>query len=374
MRDQTDKPGEDMSGEADIEPDTWLKLRLLRKVTETAQISSFYLEPVSGGNLPAFKAGQYLTLSIPQAGERPLLRTYTVSSSSADRDFYRITVKREPAPADQPDVAAGIGSTYLHDTLTVGDVIDCLPPRGRFVVDDSARPLVLLSGGVGITPMLAMLAEQAYHRTRRPIWFVHACQTSAHQVLRDEISDLTKIHGGARALSVFETAGTEDTPDHVGHVDMAFLKKHLPFDDYSFYLCGPPGFMAALYEGLTSLNVSEDRIFYEFFGPASVLKPAEQKHVPLTPAADPGANELTVEFATSGQSVSCDGETETVLELARRSGIDAMHSCEEGVCGTCRCRLLEGEIEYMSEPIAYLEDGEILTCISRPKSHLKIDL
>ena len=222
--------------------------------------------------------------------------------------------------------------------------------------------------------MLAMFSEQAHQQSKRPVWFVHACQTAEHQVLPDEVRSIAQLHGNARVFSVLETAGRDDQPDHVGRVDMAFLKKQLPFDDYSFYLCGPPGFMAALYQGLTSLNVSEDRIFYEFFGPASVLKPETSTELAPTAHAEPDADALTVEFVESGRTLSFDSKDGTLLEMAKKQGIDTMHSCEEGICGTCRCKLLAGEVEYLSDPIAYLEDDEILTCICKPKSDLRIEL
>ena len=359
----------DTGREARVRDGQWLALRLARKVRETPLITSVYLEAPDGGPLPPFRAGQYLTISVPQEeGAPPVLRTYTISSAPSDRQTYRLTVKREAG--SETDGPPGIGSTYLHDALAEGDMLTCLPPRGGFVLDDSTRPVVLLSGGVGITPMLAMLAELTEQGGSRPVWFVHACRDSRHRVLSDEIAELARRHGQVRLFSVLEEA--DEDAAHVGRIDMAFLKAHLPFDDYSFYLCGPPGFMASLFGGLTSLNVAEDRIAYEFFGPATVLKSAK---APLPERSEPARGAaVSVEFSASGETVDFSDTSASILDLAREAGLDVVYSCEEGICGTCRCRLLSGEVEYLSEPIAFLEEGEILTCISRPKTDISLDL
>jgi len=353
----------------------WLRLKLVRKVRETAEISSFYFESEDGVPLPGFRAGQYLTLSIQANSKEPVLRTYTLSSSTHELGRYRITVKREGAPADRPDLPSGIGSGFLHDHLSEGDVIPALPPRGRSVLDDSDRPVVLLSGGVGLTPMVAILADLSQAEPRRPVWFIHACRDASHRALHEEVAALAGRHRQAQVLTVFEADTGAARPDAVGLVDMALLQKWLPLDDYSFYLCGPPGFMSALYRGLTGLNIAEDRIAYEHFGPATVLKPATERDAPKVFVASQSAKDgPIVEFGTSGVTATFSNEVPSILDLAKREGLEVLYSCEEGICGTCRCRLIEGEVEYSTEPIAHLDEGEILTCIGRPKTDIKIEL
>lgn len=353
----------------------WRLLRLMRKVQETELISSFYFEPADDAPLVTFSAGQFLTLRIPCSDGPPVLRTYTISSSPAETRHYRLTVKREQAPGDQTDVPDGVGSCFLHRELSVGQCIESLDPRGAFVLDTSDRPVVLMSGGVGVTPMLAMFAELVAKKSTRSVWFIHACQDAAQQAMRDEVLELARCYdGNSHVISVHEAPSAQS--DHTGRIDISLLRSVLPFDDYSFYLCGPPPFMAGLYEGLTGLNVDADRISYEFFGPATVLESSSLRNsAPQQEAtqADVG-DTLLVEFVASGVAANFDTTTPSLLALAKAQHIDVLHSCEEGICGTCRCRLLEGQVEYFGEPIAYLEEGEVLTCISRPKTAVKLDL
>ena len=153
------------------------QFEVVRRVEENDIISSFYLRPADGGALVPFKPGQYLTFRLPaEAG--PIIRTYTLSSGSGDRDHYRITVKREPAPPGRADLPPGVGSTYLHGQVREGTLLGVGAPRGAFVLDEApTRPVLLLSGGVGLTPMVSMLHSLV--RTGRRGWFVHACEDGA---------------------------------------------------------------------------------------------------------------------------------------------------------------------------------------------------
>jgi uncharacterized protein len=357
-------------------PDDRRLLRLVRRVVESSVITSFWFESVDGEPLWPFEAGQYLTIEVPARGV-PMLRTYTISSSSANTSRYRLTVKREPAAAQH--LPPGIASAWLHDDLSVGDRLMAHRPRGHFVLSPSERAVVLMSGGVGITPMVAMLAQLAAQTVRRDVFFLHACLDGSVQALSRNVHDLASAHGQTK-VHVFHERPLPDARlgidfDHEGRIDRTALKNILPFDDYDFYLCGPPGFMAALYDGLTGLNVDPARIAYEFFGPATVLKSNSARNANLPdPADETNSGALTVTFQRSGRTARWTGQHASLLALAQSIGIDQVFSCSEGVCGTCHCTLIDGDVVYSEEPIAFIEGNDILQCIARPKTNVILEL
>lgn len=249
------------------------RFRVLEKRRDNDLITSFVLAPEDPADWCTFHPGQFLSLKIPRTEGRPILRNYSVSSDPAIWGSYRITVKREAAPqADLPD---GIGSSYLHDQIEVGSTLDMAGPRGHFYLDEtSTRPLVLLSGGVGLTPMVAML-HVAARQTGRKIWFIHACRNGDHQALADEVKAVAAQHPMIVSHTVYQSPNDADRIagrfDSEGFIDRECLQALLPPDDYDCYLCGPPAFMQAVYDTLRSLGIPDERIAYEFFGPATVL-------------------------------------------------------------------------------------------------------
>ena len=172
-------------------PGDFRSFRVARKISESTAITSFYLEPADGTALWTVKPGQYLTLKVP-TDTGPVFKTYSVSSDPSETSFYRISVKREARP--EPDLPDGVGSCWLHDTVEVGSEIEVAAPRGVFVLDeDCTHPVILLSGGVGITPLLSML-----HRlvgSRRDVWFIHACEDGDVHAMHDEVRALVETGG-----------------------------------------------------------------------------------------------------------------------------------------------------------------------------------
>ncbi|ABE45317.1 NO-inducible flavohemoprotein [Polaromonas sp. JS666] len=231
-----------------------------RKVAESAEITSFYLQPEDGAALAAFQPGQYLGLKLVINGEE-IRRNYSLSAAPNGRD-YRISVKREPG---------GVASCYLHDELQEGGGLDVFPPAGEFVLADGDRPVVLISGGVGITPTLAML-DAALER-QRPVHFIHFARNKSVHAFRDALATRQARHAQLRHFYVYdEHAGEADAPHATGLVDSGQLAQWLPASrDVDAYFLGPKPFMRRVRQQLRELGVPESQTRYEFFGPASAL-------------------------------------------------------------------------------------------------------
>lgn len=363
-------------------------LKVIGKVRESSTITSFHLEPAEPGGWRAFEAGQFLVFRFPADNERGhVLRTYSVSCAPGHPGRYRISVKREAAP--QPGLPEGLGSCHLHDKVAVGDVLMADGPRGDFQLDRmSARPVVLLSGGVGLTPMVSMLHALAEQSDRRTV-FIHACDNGDVHALGDEVRALAASRSGIEAHVVyrFPTEADRAAKRHQaeGVITRELLQRLLSLDDYEFYLCGPPPFMQAVFRLVRSLGVARERIAYEFFGPATVLEPDEALVKPApaavqAPSAPAGATAaaadgaITVTFRRSGRSANWVDGAESLLSFAESHGLAPEFSCRAGVCGTCKTGLVEGEVSYFEDPLDDPGAGQVLICCARPKGNLVLDL
>lgn len=353
---------------------------IVSKVRESATITSFRLAPLERQHWRPFEAGQFLTMRVPDRKGGHVLRNYTVSSSPREAGTYRITVKREAAPAQ--DVPQGLSSCWLHDEIEPGAIVEIDPPRGAFKLDAaSGRPVVLLSGGVGLTPTVSMLDVLA-RESDRPVWFIHACDSAAVHALREEVEHLASLRPGIAVHFCYRFAADDDLDamrcHSAGFLTRATLQRLLPLDDYDIYMCGPPPFMQALYGILTGLGVRKERIAYEFFGPASLLSEAGQPAPrPVAPAVADHAAEgdgLRIVLQKSGRSLAWDGTSQSILAFLEAQGIEPEFSCRAGVCGTCEHGLVSGEVDYFEEPLDAMPDDRVLLCCTRPKSSIVLDL
>ncbi len=352
-----------------------------RKEPESEIITSYYLVPEDGVALPEFQPGQFLTfeLDIPDH-EKPVIRTYSLSDCP-DPEYYRVSIKREPAPRDQPDLPPGLSSNFFHDRVEVGTRLRVGAPRGKFHLDqESERAIVLLSGGVGLTPMISMMNTIVRSGSRRLVWFIHGARNGREHAMGAHVRRIADENDNIHAHIRYSDPGPDDVEgrdyDGPGRVDIPLLKQLLPFDDYDFYLCGPPAFMKALYCGLLSLSVSEARIHYEFFGPGSILQdaaePTGQGEIPPAEAELVGG--IQVAFARSGLTVGWDPACDSILDLAESHGLNPDYSCRSGICNTCISRVTDGEVEYFEQPLDMPEVGRVLICCARPKTSLVIEI
>lgn len=356
-------------------------LKVVAKVRESAIITSFLLEPVQAQGWRAYQPGQFLVFRIPvskqaAAAKDYVLRNYSVSGPPSVVGTYRISVKREAPPS--PGLPAGVSSSFLHDQVEVGDVLSAEGPRGDFVLDTcSSRPVVLLSGGVGLTPMVSMLHALASAPDRLVV-FIHACENGDVHALRDEVSALAATRPGVTVHFCYRSPTERDRSDRKFHseglVSREMLQRLLPLDDYDFYLCGPPPFMQAVYATVRGLGVPKARVAYEFFGPATVLDVAPPAiNVPPKVGIEPDGKAVAVEFRKSGIKAAWDGIS-SLLEFAEEQGLEPEFSCRAGVCGTCKSRLISGEVSYFEEPLDELAPGEVLLCCSKPRGSVVLDI
>lgn len=352
-----------------------------RKEPESETITSFYLLPSDGKPLASFQPGQFLTFQLTIPGQsKPLMRTYSLSDSP-DCDYYRVSIKREPPPSGQPKLPPGLSSSYFHDQVDVGANLSVGPPRGKFVLDrDSDRSLVLLSAGVGLTPMISMANAVVRAGSSRPVWFIHGARNGREHAMGAHLRGLAERHPNVRPVTCYSRPDTTDIAgrdyDRHGRVDVELLKSVLPFDDHEFYLCGPAPFMRSLYCDLAAMGVPASRIHYEFFGPGSLL--AEEAE-PTGRAPTRGGDEevsgaIPVMFARSGVTAQWSESSGTLLELAEEQGLQPPYSCRSGICQTCICDVVDGDFEYVEEPLARPGDSQVLICCARPKSNLTIDV
>lgn len=341
----------------------WRPFKVVKVVDESATIRSFHLMADDGAGLLPHLAGQHLPIRLQLPGtDKPLMRAYTLSVAPSE-NFYRISVKRD-----------GVVSRYLHDHLHTGDTLEARAPAGDFTIDASEpRPAVLLAAGVGITPMLAMLRHLIYEGARkqrlRPTFLFQSARSKAERPFVRELDQLlVAAHGAMKLVRVLsQTADAEPDVDYdfAGRIDMALLSQVLPFNDYDFYLCGPPQFTQALYDGLRALNIADDRIHAEAFGPSSLQRTddvvAEAK--PLLPVA---TQSVPVTFMDSLKEARWTPDAGSLLELAEARGLSPAYSCRAGHCGSCKTKLLQGAVTYPTPPSAQVADDEVLICCARP--------
>ncbi len=357
-------------------------LVVTRKVRESENITSFYLVSEDAKPLDPFLPGQFLPLQLDVPGQyQPVLRTYSLSDAPHE-NHYRLTIKRESAPPDQPDAYPGVASNYFHGQVEVGARLLAKAPRGRFVLDPQGEaPVVLLSAGVGLTPMVSMLNAIAGSGSKRPTWFVHGCRNRRAHALSESVREIARAHDNIRVHIRYSQPTAEDLVgrdyDDRGYVDAALIRRLIPEtdSDCDFYLCGPTPFLKSLFDGLLEWGVPAHRIHYEFFGPASALANREQVSAPKQRAgASECCEQIAVTFSRSGVTANWNPSLESILELAEANGLSPDYSCRSGVCRTCMSTLREGEVEYVLEPLDPPDPGSVLICCTKPRTNLIVDV
>jgi ferredoxin-NADP reductase/MOSC domain-containing protein YiiM/ferredoxin len=354
-------------------PPAWTGFRPLRVAEvrrESATITSFRLVPTDDApSTPSVQAGQYLTVRVQPDGDAPpLTRSYSLSDVPGERG-YRISVKRE-----------GAVSRYLHQDVKVGDLLDAAAPRGSFVLRDGTRPVVLISAGVGATPVLAMLHALAGEHSTRPVWWVHGARDREEHAFGAEVDALLGALAEGHRVVAYSQPGTGDTlrSDHdvSGRLDLAILERAEVPKDADYYLCGPDAFMRAIGAALTARGVAPERVASEAFGAVAVHASGLVKagdRAPHAPDGPPGSGP-TVTFVRSNVAVPWDDRYPSLLDFAEACDVPVGFGCRHGVCHNCESGVVAGAVTYDQDPLEPPPDGRILVCCTRPASELALDL
>jgi ferredoxin-NADP reductase/MOSC domain-containing protein YiiM len=346
------------------------QMRVAHIGKESESVTSFTLLPVDQQPLPVAQPGQFVVLRLQVDPDKPaVLRNYSLSDLPA-ADHFRISVKSE---------ANGVGSSFLCNRAREGDVLDVSAPRGTFTLRAGENPVVLISAGVGATPVLAMLHSLVAEKSPRLVWWIYGARDRAnHPFAKESHSLLQQLPGGKRCIVYSRPTAADqrevdfDTP---GHVDVALLEKIGVRRDSEFYLCGPSSFLQSMRDGLRTWGVTADSVHMEIFGALADITPGieQVKHTPHLPSGPPGSGP-SVSFARSGITAAWDSRFGSLLELAEACDVPVRWSCRTGVCHTCMTGLVSGSITYQPEPLERPASGNVLVCCSQPTADMVIDL
>jgi uncharacterized protein len=345
----------------------WRNFVVIRKVKESEEITSFYLKPEDSREIPHFIPGQFLTIKLNIPGQKkPVIRTYSLSDYTESCEYYRLSIKREPTPKGL-DVPPGVASNFMHDQIREGSVIPAKPPNGKFVLDvGKSLPAVLISNGVGITPMLSMAKAASRLNPNRPIWFLHGARDGRFHAFRDQMIALAQQNPNLHVHFRYSRPRSEDQGNYhsVGYIDTALIRE-LVTQEAEYFLCGSPPFMQSIREGLQSAGVPEDRVFFESFSKGSKAISESKTHSETT---NEKVTSAEVVFAKSGKTITWSENDDSLLEFAEANNLNPAYSCRAGICGTCACKIREGEVVYQETPTAAIDEGSVLICISKPKT------
>src|SRR5271156_4791703 len=346
------------------------QMRVANIHKESDSVTSFILAPIDGQPLPVFQAGQFVVLRLlVDQGKPPALRSYSLSDLPA-ADHFRISVKNE---------LNGTGSSFLCNRAREGDLLDVSAPRGSFTLRPGQSPVVLLSAGVGATPVMSMLHVLAAERSQREIWWIYGARSSVDHPFAEESRSLLKQLSRGRGYFVYSRPGATDQVgtdfDAPGHIDTALLEKIGVPQGGDFYLCGPPSFLQNMRDGLRNWGVLAGNVHTEIFGALESITPgmAQVVHTPHLPQGPPGSGP-PVSFARSGITAAWDRKFANLLELAEACGVPVRWSCRAGVCHTCMTGLIGGSIIYNPEPLERPASGNVLVCCCQPNAGVTLDL
>ena len=341
---------------------------------ESSTIASFTLTPADGAAPApgAVSPGQYLTVRLRAHGpDQPaVIRSYSLSTV-AGHDGYRISVKLEPG---------GIGSSFLHEHIRVGDTIEAAAPRGAFTLRDGERPVVLLSAGVGATPVLAMLHTLAAAQASREVWWVHGARDGDEHAFGAEVNRLLAALPHGHRIVSYSRPGPEETPgaafDLTGRLSIETVSAARIPVDADYYLCGPEAFMQSLSAALIARGTVPEHVAMEVFGAKAVIVAPglEGEHPPPHVPAGPPGNGAAVTFSRSNLSLPWDPGYGNLLEFAEACDIPVSFGCRIGVCHYCETGLLTGEVAYGTEPLEPPDSEHVLLCCSRPDGEITLEL
>jgi len=346
------------------------QMRVANVRSESDSVTSFNLVAVDGQTLPIALPGQFVVLRLQVHRDKPpLIRSYSLSGMPG-ADQFRISVKSE---------SNGTGSSFLCNQVGEGDLLDVSAPRGAFTLRAGDSPLVLLSAGVGATPVMSMLHALVGERSDRQVWWIYGARNRANHPFAEESRSLITQLSRGRSYILYSKPTETDKPgedfDAPGHIEVALLEKIGVPRNGEFYLCGPSSFLENMRDGLQNWGVGAEHVHMEIFGAREGITPGMQRveHTRRL-AQEPSGSGLSVSFARSGISVAWDPKFGSLLELAEACDVPVRWSCRTGVCHTCMTGLVSGSVTYQPEPLEKPMQGNVLVCCSQPNTSVTLDL
>ena len=346
---------------------------------ENRSICSFYLKPMDGKPLPKFKPGQYLTFKLlinTSDNEQPksVVRCYSLSDKP-EEEHYRVTIKRVMPPPGHSEIPAGVASNYFHEHVMEGDKLLVKAPSGHFhLLEEDVLPVVLIAGGIGITPMLSILSSLLASGSKREIWLFYGVRNGREQVMKKFLQQLSAIHDSFHLHLSYSNPSENDRPgldyQHHGRVDLSLLRNTLKLMRYQFYVCGPKAMMESIVPALEAWGVDSSDIYYESFGPASLEKHRSDK----TSTDSDFSRKAEVTLSRTDTRMAWDSSCGSLLEFVESCGVEVDSGCRAGSCGCCQTALLSGKVEYSQQPDVEVPPGHCLLCVSTPMGDITLDL
>ena len=347
--------------------------RVVKLVREIKDIVSIYLTPQDQRPLPFFKPGQYLTFSLDLPGEKkPLIRCYSISNAPND-EFFRCTIKNLCVEANGQKTHTAKASQYLTTQLEEGQILRARAPAGKFHIDlNEEQPVVLLAGGIGITPIFSMLASIAKFQPHRRVILFYGGRSTRDYGLKNDLQNLVRKHRNIYLLNCFSDPLESDQQgvhyDVKGHVTIDLIKSMLPSNNFQYYLCGPGQFMSALVTGLAEWGVPKEQIHFEAFGPSSVKSVRADISSP-----EKSRQACRIRFTRTGETVEWNESNGSLLDAAEQYGVAVNSGCRAGNCGSCEVGLLKGRVRYSKDPSVFPESGKTLSCVACPDGDVEVD-
>jgi len=350
----------------------WRAFRVAAIVDESSDVKSFYFTPADGKPLLPYAPGQYLTFRLPLESEAAIVRCYSLSDRPR-QDYYRTTIRRIGVPPDQPGALPGRGSSYFHERVRVGDVLDVRAPAGTFLVDPLAGdPVVLVGAGIGVTPLVSMLESYVQSGRRREVYAIFGFRNSSEHPFKDHLKRLAENNPWLHLHTSYSAPLPEDVLyrdyNHYGRLSIERLRTILPSNNFNFYVCGPGRLMETLVPALWEWGVPEFHVHFEAFGPASV------KSASATRSTSPMVEPCEVRFARSDCAAVWDGKFATLLELGEAAGVTMPSGCRAGSCGECLVAVRRGDVTTVKTPGFPVPAGHCLACVSTPMSELVLEV
>jgi len=350
------------------------QMKVARVQKESDSVTSFVLQSTDGQTLPVPLPGQYIVVRLQVDSDKPaVIRSYSLSDQPG-ADHFRISVKSEPN---------GIGSAFLCNRVREGDLLDVSAPRGSFSLRSGENAVVLLSAGVGATPVMAMLHALAAEKSDRTVWWIHGARNRANHPFAEESRSLVnQLPHGRSYIAYSQPEATDEAGvnfDFQGHIEVPRLENMGVPRDADFYLCGPSSFLENMRIGLRNWGAPAERIHAETFGALGSITPglkagmAKAAHSPHLPPGPPGTGP-SVSFARSGINAAWSTKYGSLLEFAEACDLPVRWSCRTGVCHMCMTGLIGGSVAYQPEPLEMPTPGNVLLCCSQPRANIVLDL